>query len=266
MSAPIVKYTGMTAGHSPLHLGATEFQTLLERLGPSLALWRAAEIAALRRETYEPPVLDLGCGDGIVASFVLARIDIGVDPCASAIRRAATLSLYDRLEQHPIERAGVAPQSIGTVISNSVLEHIQDLDSVLRATAQLLRPGGRLIFTTPTEAFSRWLALPLPAYRAWRNRHYQHHNLWPVERWRQHLERAGFELIAAHTYLRRPLVTTWDALELLQRIYLGRRRLFSLGWRRLPGSTLQRLARRAAALDLSAPAPGGGQLIVARKR
>jgi SAM-dependent methyltransferase len=256
----------MNAAAAPLHLGAAEFQILLERLGPSLALWRAAEIAALRRQTYEPPVLDLGCGDGIVASFVLPRIDIGVDPCPLSIRRAAASSVYHRLEPHSIEQVTLAPGSIGTIISNSVLEHIADLDGALRAAARLLRPGGRLVFTTPTEAFSRWLALPVPAYRRWRNRHYQHHNLWPIERWQHHLHQAGFSMVQSRSYLRHGLVTAWDTLELLQRVRVGGRRIFGMGWRRLPRAAVQRLATWAAALDLDAPPPGGGRLIVARRQ
>jgi SAM-dependent methyltransferase len=256
----------MDATSPTLQLGVSDFQTLLERFGPSLALWRAAEIAVLRDEHYEPPVLDLGCGDGIVTSLVLRHVDIGVDPSADAIRRAATLSTYRRLDQRPVEAADVADGSIGTIMSNSVLEHIPDLDRVLRAAARLLRPDGTLVFTVPTEAFSRWLTLPLHRYARWRNAHYEHHNLWPTERWRAHLDAAGFDVQRVRPYLRREMVIAWDALELLQRVRLGQRPLFSLCWKRLPGPLLARLARRAARLDLSAPAPGGGRLIVARKR
>lgn len=256
----------MTATASGLHLGSAEFQVLLAQLGPSLGVWRAAEIAALRTQVYEPPVLDLGCGDGLVTSFVLAQVDIGVDPCSAAIDRAAGRNLYRRLETRPVEAVDIAPGSIGTVISNSVLEHIGDIEAVLRTTARLLRPAGRLIFTVPTDAFSRWLALPLPAYRAWRNRHYEHRNIWPIERWQTQLDRCGFTLTLVQPYLRREIVTAWDVLELLQRVQVGRYRLFGLCWRRLPYSALARLAQRAARADLSAPAPGGGRLMVARRR
>ncbi len=249
-----------------LRLPAHEFQVLLDQLGPSLGVWRAAEIAALRTEIYEPPILDLGCGDGLVASFVLPRVDIGVDPSPLAIRRAAQSRLYARLEARPIEAVALEARSVGTVLSNSVLEHVANLRSALDATARLLRPGGRLIFTVPTEAFSRWLALPSAGYRNWRNRHYEHRNLWPIERWQQELERSGFAIVAVRPYLRREIVTLWDAVELLQRVWIGRHRLFSACWRRLPRFVLARLARGASRLDLSAPAPGGGRLVVAVRR
>jgi len=249
-----------------LHLQPAELHTLLDRLGPSLGLWRAAEVAVLRTQRYAPPVLDLGCGDGIVMSLVLPRVEIGIDPCPDAIRRAAAAHLYERLEAAPIENAAVAPGTVGTVVSNSVLEHVVDLPAVLRAAARLLRPGGHLIFTVPTEAFSGWLAVPAAGYSAWRNRHYDHRNLWPLDLWAHHLRHAGFTIVAVRPYLRRGLVTAWDAMELAQRVRIGRRRLFGLCWRRIPPGVLACLAHRLARLDLAALPPGGGRLVVARKR
>ncbi|MFL6653709.1 MAG: class I SAM-dependent DNA methyltransferase [Sulfurifustis sp.] len=255
-----------TKAAGALRLGANDFRALFDQLGPSLGFWRAAEIAALRTQTYKRPVLDLGCGDGLVMSYVLPRVDIGVDPSADAIARASPRALYGRLEAKPIEALTLAPGSVGTIVSNSVLEHVANLQAVLTACARLLRPGGSLIFTTPTDAFSRWLAVPWQGYRDWRNGHYDHRNLWPLERWHAELDRAGFTFASVRPYLRREFVLAWDALELAQRVWIGRRRLFSLGWRRLPPAWLDRLAQRAACIDLAAPAPGGGQLIVARRR
>lgn len=250
---------------TPLHLPVNDFRYLLSKQGPSLGLWRAAEVAVLRQQTYRRPVLDLGCGDGLVTSLVLPCVDIGLDPNAQALRNAAWHDVYLRLEAVPVEEADLPPASVGTVISNSVLEHVENLDEVLRAVARLLRPDGRFVFTTPTEAFSRWLALPLGRYAAWRNRQLVHHNLRPAAWWQTRLARAGLEVETVQPYLRPGLVRTWDLLELMQQIWIGRQRLFSLFWRRLSPGTLDRLAQRAAALDLSAGAPGGGRLIVAQK-
>lgn len=249
----------------PLRLDPHELESLLADLGPSLGLWRAAEIAVLRTLSYEPPVLDLGCGDGLVTSYVLPRVAIGVDPSGSALARAARRRLYDRLEPLPLERVALAPGAVGTIISNSVLEHVPDPAPVLDAAARALRPGGRLVFTAPTEAFGRWLAFPAARYRDWRNRHYEHRNLWPLERWSYQLRQAGLTIVATRPYMPRALVAAWDLTELAQRPHIGRRRLFGVLWRRLPPPVLARLARRLARLDLAAPAPGGGRLIVAQK-
>ncbi len=249
----------------PLHLDAGTFRLLFERLGPSLGLWRGAEVAALREQQYGHPVLDLGCGDGLVPSLALPRIDIGVDPNANEIAKAAERGAYARLLPLPVEAAGLQDESIATVVSNSVLEHIPNIDAVLQTIARLLRTGGQLIATCPTEAFSAWLALPFERYAAARNRALAHLNLWTADEWTARLERVGLQVLQVRPYLRRSLVSFWDTLELLQQIWIGRRRVFGLAWRRLPPPALDWLARLAARLDLSAPAPGGGRLIVARK-
>ncbi len=248
-----------------LHLDASTFQVLLERQGPSLGLWRAAEVAVLRQVQYERPVLDLGCGDGLVTSLVMPKVEIGLDPDENVLKQAAQRGIYERFEPVCAEVIQLPGESIGTVVSNSVLEHLPKLDAVLERVAHVLRPGGRLVFTVPTEAFSDCLALPFSRYAAWRNRRLAHLNLWPVAQWTEQLERVGLQVEEVRPYLCPHLVRTWDALELLQQIWVGRRRLVGMMWRRIPRTGYERLARWAAGLDLSAPQRGGGRLIVARK-
>ncbi len=250
----------------PLTLDAATFRQLFDAFGPSLGLWRGAEIAALRSVSFARPVLDLGCGDGVVTSFVLENVEIGLDPWEQALKAAEARGVYKTLVAAEIESCTLPDASVRTIVSNSVLEHVQDIDPVLGSAARLLMPGGRLVFTAPTEAFGRWLLLPSGGYAAVRNRMYDHVNLWQVDTWRERLHHAGFEVIEVRPYLRRPLVALWDALELVQRIWLGRRRLFGEMWKRMPAGAMARLARAAAGLDLSAAAPGGGRMIVARRR
>jgi SAM-dependent methyltransferase len=251
-----------------LTLPARDFRFLLDRLGPSLGFWRAAEIAVFRNSApYEPPILDLGCGDGLVTSRVFPRVALGVDPDPIALQNAQRLGIYTDLLCSRMEDADLPAEQFGTVISNSVLEHIPDVDSTLAAVAQVLKVGGQFIFTTPTDAFSKWLALPLPSYARLRNRQYQHLNLWTVEEWNRRLTKVGFCIDAVQPYLGRGWVWAWDMLELLQRIQVGKKptRLFGWCWKRIPPVWIDRLARRAAHINLSAPFPGGGRLIVCRK-
>lgn len=248
-----------------LRLNAAAFRHLLEHQGPSLALWRAAEIAALRTQGYPHPILDLGCGDGLVTAMVLPTVAFGIDPDAHALARAARHGIYQQLLPVPVENAALPAGSVHTVFSNSVLEHLPNLPSVLTTIARLLRPDGQLIFTTPTAAFSRWLALPLPGYALWRNRQLAHLNLWSAERWTAQLEHVGLYVKHIQPYLRPSLVRLWDILELLQHVWIARRRLVGLLWRRIPPPWMTRLAHRVAQLELATPPPGGGHLIVARK-
>ncbi len=248
-----------------LSLDAAAFRRLFEAFGPSLGLWRSAEIAALRTCTYARPVVDLGCGDGTVTSMVLDQVDVGLDPWPLALERASALGLYRAVERASIEQTTLPPASARTIISNSVLEHVADVHAVLAASARLLVPGGRLIFTVPTEALGSWLLLPSGRYSAWRNAGYEHRNLWPVDLWARRLEAAGLEVESVRPYLRRPLVALWDALDLAQRVWVGRWRLAGVIRKHLPGPVLAMLARIASRLDLSAQPPGGGRLIIARR-
>ncbi len=250
----------------PLHLDASTFRILLELQGPSLGLWRAAEIAALREQTYEHPLLDLGCGDGLVTSLVQPHVEIGVDPNENALVQARRRGIFEHFEVKPVEEAQLADNSISTVLSNSALEHIADIDTVLATIARILRPGGQLIFTTPTPAFSRWLAFPWHGYVQRRNRQLCHLNLWSAECWAMHLEKMGLEIEFVRPYLDRHLVKIWDILELLQHIWIGQYRLWSIFWRRIPPNVLTYLAMRASQIDLAASAMSGGQLIVAHKK
>lgn len=221
--------------------------------------------AALFCAGFTPPVLDLGCGDGLVTSLVLPRVDIGLDPNRSAINQASGLGLYERLVPELMEEAGLPVNSLGTIISNSVLEHVEQIDAVLASISAALTPGGWLIFTCPTDAFSSWLSIPGARYAALRNAHYQHLNLWPVAEWDRRLARVGLRIEYVRPYLSRNWVRTWDALELLQRIHIRRTRIFGRVWKRLPAAWLDALSRRAACLDLSSPRPGGGRMVAAQK-
>lgn len=250
---------------SSLRINQADFCVLLGQQGPSLALWRAAEIAVLRTQVYTRPILDLGCGDGLVTAMVLSSVELGVDPDRKALARAVQHGIYQHLVPVAIEELALPDATIGTIISNSVLEHLPNLPTVLTAVARLLRPEGQFIFTAPTEAFSTWLALPWRGYVTWRNRQLTHLNLWPANAWTQRLQHAGLEVELIYPYLRPGLVRWWDVLELLQQIWIARRRLVGMLWRRIPPAWMERLSHQAAQLDLAAPPPGGGRLIVARK-
>ena len=58
---------------------------------PPVALWRAIELRAAAEEQYERPLLDLGCGDGLVGQVLFGTAgyaDVGADLWADQLRRA----------------------------------------------------------------------------------------------------------------------------------------------------------------------------------
>lgn len=173
-------------------------------------------------------MLDLGCGDGLVSSFILPKIEIGLDPDQTALDCARRLGIYQEVIAAGMENCQLADHSVGTMLSNSVQEHIPAIDAVLKAAARVLIPRGKLVFTVPTEAFSHNLFIRGQGYAARRNRQLQDLNLWPTLEWQRRLARAGLQIKKVRSYLRPGWVRAWDALELLQMVFLGNIRLF--GW------------------------------------
>lgn len=101
-------------------------------------------------------VLDYGCGDGALVGVLASRyagraLDIhGYDPNALAIHyagpalrsRGIAATLYDAASAIPTE-------AFDCVICTEVIEHANAPERLLTDIAGLLKPGGRLVMTTP---------------------------------------------------------------------------------------------------------------------
>lgn len=171
------------------------------------ALLRAVE-ARLYQEflPLSEPVLDLGCGDGHFASLAFPRsLAAGIDPSSGALHEAQHTGAYGFLAQ---AEGGALPFLDGhfaTVISNSVLEHIPDVDPVLAETARVLKSGGRFIFCVPSEYFTRLLLFPslfrrlrleavARGYERYFNRISRHYHCDGPEVWQARLANAGLRV------------------------------------------------------------------------
>ncbi|MBN1145626.1 MAG: class I SAM-dependent methyltransferase [Anaerolineales bacterium] len=170
------------------------------------ALMRAVEASFYADLDLPSPLLDVGCGDGHFVTVALERqVDVGLDPWRAPIQEAARRGGYRLLVQADGARAPFPEAYFGSAMSNSVLEHIPDVESVLREVARLLKPGAPFVFCGPNHNFLPSLSLgraldrvglrPLgDAYRAFFNRISRHYHSDPPEVWAARLEQAGFEL------------------------------------------------------------------------
>lgn len=99
------------------------------------------------------PVLDLGCGRGeALALLQEERIECrGIDSSAAMVRRCAQQGLQVEQGALPEALAGVAPGSLGGIVSFHVIEHLppKAVDRLVRLAYAALRPGGLLLLETP---------------------------------------------------------------------------------------------------------------------
>lgn len=233
---------------------------------PAHSLWRAQELSLFHRHrsSLSAPVLDFGCGDGSFAAMVFDRLDTGVDNDPEALEAAGRLSVYGRRVRSTADAIPLPDGSHATVISNSVLEHVSDLDGVLKELARVLAPGGRLFITVPTRGFWEHLERFFGRAEADRvNEEYVHRNLFTAEEWGRRLAGHGFvvEKVLAFQPAR---VTFWYRMfRLLGRKGLGRLspRMPSIVWR-AAGGRLRRLVRRS----IAGVRQGANIFVVARRR
>ncbi|MDQ2732442.1 MAG: class I SAM-dependent methyltransferase [Armatimonadota bacterium] len=102
-------------------------------------------------------VLDVGCGEGPLLERLhqrrpnihLVGIDTHADTLSLSGRLPAEIEIYQMsLMETPFERG-----RFDFLFCLDVLEHIEDLESACLEIRRLLKPGGKLIVSAPTESF-----------------------------------------------------------------------------------------------------------------
>lgn len=112
-------------------------------------------------------ILDFGCGAGAVVD---AGIAAGLPLCGADVFYSGAKTRPSGGAVHEI-RDGILPFSddtFGLVVNNQVMEHVEDLDAVLREIHRVLAPGGLLLSVFPSRdvfreghigiPFSHWFA------------------------------------------------------------------------------------------------------------
>jgi len=190
----------------------------------ALAIERSLECRMYARFDFNRPILDLGCGDGLHAKMLLTeKVDVGVDVERRELTRAHQLDGYSDLIRCS---ASALPQTEGiynTVFSNSVLEHIKDLETVLNEVFRILAPKGEFYLTVPSNQFDEYtlinqvlvsMRLPTVAlrFRRFYNRFWKHYHHYSLEEWRAIARRAGFEIVESHAFDSRKMCLLNDLL------------------------------------------------------
>ena len=115
-------------------------------------------------------ILDVGCGGGILAeSMARAGAQVtGIDLAKDSLDVAKLHGLesgvivdYELISAEDFARA--FPESKDIVTCLEMLEHVPDPASVIRACADIVKPGGRIFFSTINRNLKSWLMAILGA-------------------------------------------------------------------------------------------------------
>lgn len=157
----------------PDRSGGRSGQDPAVRIGPArYAAWRASRLGAvtealeqrLLRELAGDPagrrVLDVGCGDGVLACALAARgaevSAVDADPAmvAAARARATQAGVGLIVAEGRLPALPYADGAFDLVVASTVLCFVPDAAQALRELARLLAPGGRLVI----GELGRWSA------------------------------------------------------------------------------------------------------------
>ena len=113
-------------------------------------------------------VLDLGCGNGALCSYLLAHGygTAGVERDAAGLQLARTSCPEAKFYQldmgdDPMEILTDWPSGFDVVVSTEVVEHLYLPRQLPRFARAVLRPGGYLLITTPYHGYLKNLALSI---------------------------------------------------------------------------------------------------------
>ena len=220
---------------------------------------RAQEASFYAQLEFPAPVLDVGCGDGHFATVAFDQpIDVGLDPGKSPLQEAARRGAYRLLVQSEGGKMPFPDGYFASAFSNSVLEHIPDVERVLEETCRVLRPGAPFVFCGPNQRFLENLSIGKfldnvnlkqlgDAYRSFFNRISRHYHSDAPGVWQERLENAGFTLERWWTYYTPEAlhVTEWGHYfglpALVSKLFTGRWILAPYKWNL---AITERLTRR----------------------
>lgn len=189
-----------------------------------LALERTMECELLSRQEFPRPILDIGCGEGLFASVLFdEQIDLGIDPDENELRRAKELGMYQELICCFGNNIPRDDKSFNTIFSNSVLEHIEDIEPVLKEANRLLSDEGRLYLTLPTDFFDQYSVANqfligfgmkglASRFRTFFNGFWKHYHYHDKSGWELLFHKMGFETVESIEYGSKKICLTNDFL------------------------------------------------------
>jgi arsenite methyltransferase len=142
---------------------------MMEFLGPVRD--KVLENAAL---AGDETLLDVGCGDGLIAFAALEKLDAGrvifsdisqdlIDHCRQLAEEMNVLDRCGFVVADAVDLAPIADESVDVVTTRSVLIYVKAKAEAFREFYRVLKPGGTLSIFEPINSFG----YPEPEYMLW---------------------------------------------------------------------------------------------------
>jgi radical SAM superfamily enzyme YgiQ (UPF0313 family)/2-polyprenyl-3-methyl-5-hydroxy-6-metoxy-1,4-benzoquinol methylase len=173
------------------------------------------------------PFLDLGCGDGTFGGSLKLEELYGIDISEKSIESAKKCGYYKNVMLASASDIPFPNGFFGTLYSNCAMEHMDEIDSVLKEARRVLKEDGELVFAVPVSGFLNILRSD-PLLRGHKlntddtineyNRIHNHVNIFDFGTWKEKLESAGFLLVAYRYYLPEPFGSFVARMEVLHTI------------------------------------------------
>ena len=175
--------------------------------------------------------MDLGGGDGYLSSVLFnSKFTYNVDNGeAKDLHIAKRTKRYHHILLESAEQMSLKSHSLKFVFSNSVIEHIPDVDAVLSETARVLQKGGYFVFTSPSHNFKeylyisslleRWgLGVLAKIYKRMRNNMLNHYHNYSHTEWTRRLKKYGLRVEKYHYYISKETCMLWDHIAIETRL------------------------------------------------
>ena len=188
------------------HLADDQLWRQLKSIPAFRAILRAVEARFYQHVELAEPILDVGCGDGHFAEMTFdKKINVGIDPWWGPLQKAKISDRYDSLVYGFGNDMPFPNETFGSAFSNSVLEHIPDIQPVLNETSRVLKKNARFLITMPSNYFTEYMGGAAffermgadglaERYRNFFNAIARHAHTDGPDVWCKRLANAGFEI------------------------------------------------------------------------
>lgn len=177
-----------------------------------LGIIRAKELELYQRflakkKANDNIILDFGCGDGFFMKNLKGDLGldiVGLEIDKQAANKARKAGVYKQVILYNGKKIPFEDNHFSLIISNCVLEHVQDLKQNLREINRVLKKGGRFYCTVMADKWEDYLFGSLffgKFYREWMRKKQQHVNLLSVNDWSRSFKQAGLTVIELVGYL-----------------------------------------------------------------